>query len=376
MRCIVSAVSIGWISAILLASTAGNAGAQRAPIAVRISDAVSCARCELIFQPTAILIAPHDTTDGFPDAVRIDLQGRYWVFRRGDVPALFDSRGKFVRTLGRLGRGPGEFQMAYDLLVVGGDSLVVLDAGNRRATVLTPSLTPVRYATLPFYMMSPILVSWPNTVISGGTFPTPDGTGRQLHRTSLAGKEGALVKSFGPGDGELRGPEEMYLVYQTLAQARNGVFWSIGNYSYDLFQWKADGSLIRAIQRRPPWFSKPSPMNYNWKTEPPPPHIAAIEEDREGLLWVFIRIAASTWKQAWPVVPEAVREVPSRLIAKDKLYATTVEIIDPRTRRVVARQTFDRYVVGSMPDRRVAFYEVDSNGESRIVIGTLALAGR
>lgn len=350
--------------------------AQRTTKPVRIADELACSRCELSFQAKATLVVPRDTGDVFPSAIRVDAQRRYWVFRDEAVPVLFDAEGKFLRTLGRLGRGPGEFQMAYDLLLVGNDSLVVMDAVTRRATVLTKSLVPVRYVSLPLYMMTPIVISWPKAIVSGGTLPTPDGIGRELHRTSLAGTEGAVLKSFGPGDGEVTGSDASYLLYQNLAQPRNGMFWTSAQRTYDLFQWRADGSLVRAMQRRPTWFAKPSPMNYNWKVEPPPPHIAAIEEDREGLLWIFLKVAATTWREAWPVVPEAVREAPGRLIQTDKLFATTIEVIDPRTKRVVARRTFQRFLIGSLSDRRAVFYDVDPSGEARIVVGTLSLSNR
>ncbi|MGQ0765028.1 MAG: 6-bladed beta-propeller [Gemmatimonadota bacterium] len=369
----IGTIVAGLAAALVVASGPVNAGAQRAT--VRVPDGLSCARCELTFQPAAALVTPSDTTDGFPIAVRADRQGRFWVFRRGDVPALFDGNGKFLRTLGRRGRGPGEFLMAYDLLVAGNDTIVVMDVSGARATVYLSSLTPVRYVTLPNQMLDPIVISWPNSIVSGGTLPTPDGIGRQLHRISFAGREGRVLKSFGPDEGEV-GPDASYLAYQFPAPVRNGAFWSIAFASFDMFQWKTDGTLIRALQRRPAWFSKPSPMDYNWKTEPPPPHIAAIHEDSAGLIWVFVRVAARTWREAWPGVPESVREVPGRLIQSDKLYATTVEVINPGTRRVVARKTFDRYVISALSDRRAAFYEVDDAGMARIVVGRLLLSGR
>jgi len=348
--------------------------AQRITKPVRIPDELACARCEMSFQATATLVVPRDTGDVFPSAVRVDAQRRFWVFRNEGVPVVFDSEGKFLKTLGRLGLGPGEYQMAYDLMLAGDDSLIVMDAVARRATVLTKSLVAVRNVSLPFYMMSPIVISWPRAIVSGGTLPTPDGIGRELHRTSLAGTEGEVLKSFGPGDGGVTGPDASN-VYQTLAQPRNGMFWTSSMWAYDLFQWRADGSLVTAMQRRPTWFAKPSPINSSWK-KPPPPHIAAIEEDREGLLWVFLKVPATTWKEAWPIVPAGVREVPARMVQVDKLYATTIEVIDPRAKRLVARRTFERYLIGSLSDRRAVFYDVDPSGEARIVVGTLLLSNR
>ena len=68
-----------------------------------------------------------------------------------------------------------------------------------------------------------------------------------------------------------------------------------------------------------------TPGAYNWKTEPPPPYLAGIEQDDEGLLWAFIHVAAPTWKEAWPKVPEGVREIPSSRIQHELLYMTRVK---------------------------------------------------
>jgi DNA-binding beta-propeller fold protein YncE len=51
---------------------------------------------------------------------------------------VFDPEGQFIKTLGRKGQGPGEFQMPYHLAVSEG-RIVVWELGNRRLSVLTES---------------------------------------------------------------------------------------------------------------------------------------------------------------------------------------------------------------------------------------------
>lgn len=51
---------------------------------------------------------------------------------------VFDRDGRYVRTIGREGQGPGEFQDISDVVVRRGDSLVVLDRRQRRFTFLRP----------------------------------------------------------------------------------------------------------------------------------------------------------------------------------------------------------------------------------------------
>ena len=60
----------------------------------------------------------------------------------------------------------------------------------------------------------------------------------------------------------------------------------------------------------------------------------------------------------------------------DKLFRTYVEVIDPVQGRVVISHTINGYVFETLPDRRVALYEVDFTGIPRVRIVSLALNGR
>jgi hypothetical protein len=75
-----------------------------------------------------------------------------------------------------------------------------------------------------------------------------------------------------------------------------------------------------------------------------------------------------------PAIPEGVNEIPTRLIDIEKLFATTIEVIDPKTNRVVTRRTLDRYLLAALSHHRVAFYEVRPDGQDQVVVGTLSLS--
>lgn len=160
----------------------------------------------------------------------------------------------------------------------------------------------------------------------------------------------------------------MASLYHELAPTRGGTFWSASAGSYDLFQSSADGRILRTLLRRPPWFSRPSPVNYDWKNRPPPPHFGAVLEDEDGLLWVFVRVAAGSWREAWPTVSPDVYEVPLRQIAMEKLFATMIEVIDPQAGRVLARQRIDGLVVGALPGPRVDALAMDRGLPESIVV--------
>lgn len=60
--------------------------------------------------------------------VHEDPEGRFYVLNFGDRRIqVFDSTGSFLRTLGRRGKGPGEFTSPMSIASVGGDGVWVLD---------------------------------------------------------------------------------------------------------------------------------------------------------------------------------------------------------------------------------------------------------
>jgi len=66
------------------------------------------------------------------------------------VVRVFDTRGRHVRTMGRRGKGPGELSISSNgIYVLPGDSLLVLDPGERRMTVFAPDGTVGRVTALP-----------------------------------------------------------------------------------------------------------------------------------------------------------------------------------------------------------------------------------
>jgi hypothetical protein len=346
------------------------------PRPIRIPDAVSCSVCEIRLHGEMVLRVPRDTADGFPTRVKEDGQGRIWVLSNGELPTLFGPDGRFLRRLGTFGRGPGEFVAPHDILFAQGDSAVVLDGVGARATVLGPTLALGRTIVLPLQLLGATILAWPDTVIGSGSIQTTAEFGWPLHRVSFRERNAVAFKSFGGADGLMTPANSMQAWYWT-ARSDPAAFWAVWSYGYDLAEWTTAGRQLRAMERRPSWFREPSPPTAGSRVMPPPPHIAGIQRDSTGLLWVYVRVAAPTWKQAWPAMPPGVREVPSSRLAKDLLFSTIVEVIDPAARRVVARHRFERYFVGGLDAGRVAFYQVpDKLGEGLLSVARIQLDRR
>jgi hypothetical protein len=68
----------------------------------------------------------------------VDSRGRIYVVGHSEQVTVLDARGEKVRTIGRMGAGPGEFMGISSITVGAGDSLFVYDLQHQRVTVFAP----------------------------------------------------------------------------------------------------------------------------------------------------------------------------------------------------------------------------------------------
>ncbi|UCD23980.1 MAG: 6-bladed beta-propeller, partial [Gemmatimonadota bacterium] len=91
-----------------------------------------------------MLEGPEELVFGHVAAIAVDERGGMYVLDIS-VPAIrhFDAEGRYVRTFGREGSGPGEYRNRVNGLAVRPDGrVVVLDLDNQRITVFEPDGTP------------------------------------------------------------------------------------------------------------------------------------------------------------------------------------------------------------------------------------------
>lgn len=70
-------------------------------------------------------------------SIRADRAGNICILRTGDNSiSIYDRQHKFVRRIGQIGKGPGEFTEPFDFIVGHGGEFYVADSGNHRVQVL------------------------------------------------------------------------------------------------------------------------------------------------------------------------------------------------------------------------------------------------
>jgi hypothetical protein len=242
-----------------------------------------------------------------------------------------------------------------------------------RAIAFDPELRAVRTYTLSNQVGAPLVLRWPDSVVSAAMHFSSRSAGWPLHLLTFREGGAHILRSFGPERGELT-PERMGQIGQVVAGSRTGGFWSADRVQYRVHRWTRALERDAVFIRRPDWFPNES---LNWignRTTPPPPQIVGLTET-QGALMVVLHRAAKTWRAAWAAYPDRATEVPSTALDIEKLFEVVVEALDTRTGGVQAAVVWAGHVLSVLPEGRAAVLGASASGESRVFIVRLRLLG-
>ena len=339
--------------------------AQDALPPVVIPDAQACAACSIIVGSSLKLDVVAAEVDHLPPkVVREDGNGRFWVLSGHQPPKLFDKSGRFIRAAGRTGSGPGEFATPQDVLALPGDSVLVIENGIGQ--VLSSNLHSSRRINMGRALYPGVILAWPSSVIMAGDVMGPHLGRRRTHQVSLSGSEARVEQQLAVDESVPRSPIPSAGIHKLAPSPSKGGVWSADPFSYRLRLWTPNDG-VRRFERRPEWFASTSEFWLGNASTPPPPRIAAIHEDEEGLLWVFVLVASPNWRDAW-ANQSRVREVSGTSVDLPRLFETVVEVIDFQQARVIARTRIREYVVEALAHRRAVLYTENSAGTPHLTV--------
>ena len=207
--------------------------------------------------------------------------GSGWNFGRGSL-VVWAPNGDYLRTIGRLGEGPGEFPLGELVPIVGReDSLFVISRG--KMTVFAADYTLARVIERPpVSMMNPVEGT---CLLEGGSFVS---VGKTLgappeHRFHVMDGSGNLVRSFGSVTAET----ERIDAAPTIACTRRNTFWAVSDVgvssTYVLEEWRDDGTQLRRLIRTAEW----------WPAKNATLRVTRLHLDSDGNMWVVLRILPS-----------------------------------------------------------------------------------
>ncbi|MGH7562716.1 MAG: hypothetical protein ACRENB_17040 [Gemmatimonadales bacterium] len=342
-----------WAWAVLV--TASPALAQRPPTPppiTRIATPPVCSTCRLTLTTTLRLGA--DTGVTFHDlgytATR-DSRGRLFFTGFGTEGAVtvYDPGSRRAFTLGRRGRGPGEFISPAFALAGKGDTIFVWDDAARRISVFGPDLRFVRSFPLGGFRAQRGIVLDSGELILSGHGVSAGAVGSPLLRVHPA-RGGGGGTAFG-GEGGVVRPEQWMDQSLELGRAKGGRVWSGRINRYLLTLWSAEGRPVKRIERQAPWFASREGADPRTEVAHAGAALVGLWEDGQGLVWTTSVVPA---ERKIDISPASHRErgAPERLSHEVLLERldTMIEAIDPvRGQVVVSRRVRGPLVPGGSP---------------------------
>jgi hypothetical protein len=324
---------------------------------------VTCATCRVEFTTITVIGRPSDPVSIAPNGPRIvqDSRGRFLTFSDEMQLVLYDTRGNFVRAVGRVGDGPGEFSSNFmgvppPLGFGAGDTVFVFD--KSRITVFSPDLRYVRTIE----PKPPFNVGWADALQNGnwlvhGQVRSAQSIGYSAH---VMDARGAIVKSIGPQETIRPGlPSAARSFFQ--APDKN-TMWFYDADSLWMQQWSVDGSPVTHLEiSHAPYMRGP----YGGAVQ-------MLGVDAQGMLWI-----AGIERRAPPADLATAPQVRSSVDTPSRTpRPSTLEILDPRTGSVLVSQRME-YRVRLLQSGRAAYtIREDTNGFKSFHILSYRIVGR
>lgn len=276
---------------------------------------------------------------------------------------VFDSTGRFSRTVGRRGSGPGEYQFIR-FLRSEGPRLHVYDGRLRRETVLSDRFEVVRSTDFQMNLTGDALPLSEEQSVINALFNTTEQAGLYLHL-----KHGqSLAKSVDDHNASPYRYDLSHIYRRALSPARGGGFWSAYRTEYRIDRWSGSGARELSLIREVDWFRPHLTSGMAQGGVGPQPTIRAIREDDAGRLWILIAVADVGWQRAVVSTPEG-----ASFSDANAYYDSVVEVLDPHRREVLATLRLNPSLTEMPRAGEVAYYHEDSKGIPRIVVLKLAL---
>jgi len=259
-----------------------------------------------------------------------DSVGQYWLGQFRDMVKIFRADGTFVRTLGRKGEGPGEFDTPVPIRTDGTGRVHIWDAGNPRITVVRPDFTVDTIVRLPINPWLMIPLHEQDAYVGNLALNSLAALGHPFHLI----RGSRLVRSFGAPHTEITYLNDARRVFT--ADADDRVF----SARFDAFSvdvWDPNTGERIARFEGPPFREAASNAN-----EPilyrPRPTLNSIQVAADGRLWLLLLTPNDDWRDHMEIVQTGDgRRRYQPLDGSASIWGTEVIVVDLSARRIVAR---------------------------------------
>lgn len=373
------------IVSVFVVGFAGTAGQSSIP-GIRL-EVDPCDECSLNLALEQAIGEAGEPLPGAASAIDRLADGRLIaVFSNRDYEAVvYSADGKHAEVVGRRGEGPGEYRWIR-WIKRQGRFVHLIDPAQRRVTVLDADFNVVRETPypVPTSLFGAEVVN-DSVYVVNGRFHTRDRAGFWLH---AFGKSG-VIRSFDEATEvhPLSATTAEQGIYRVLERSRDGSLWAANRHRYEIDRWDPlTGRRLQRLVREADWFPGHGRRRPIDPSTPPPPVIVDIAEDPNGLLLVMIVKPSANWADHVVLTsPGASGRESEELAARRNRYSmdgragawqTVVEVIDPRTGRVVTTSSVDTDLRVFLSDGRALSYHTNEAGVPHWRVWRIEMVGQ
>lgn len=298
-----------------------------------------------------------------------DRLGNYWVGQRGSVK-VFDSAGRFVRDVGRPGKGPMEFGRPTPIYTDGDGRIHILDPTNFRETIVGPDLVLYAEKGLPGFVQFAAPLPGGDRYAVNMWLPTVDRIGLPLH--VIEGRD--VLYSFGVAADRDTRPLDEFTARRVLATDRSGHIFSAPYYDYLIEAWTPRGRRITGFEG--PLLNEKDPLPAAFSDENPPPNtMLAIHADRAQRLWVVRWHRRPDWRDnvVEQVFPGGEIVLSPKGNDQSSVFQTQIDVIDLNEALILASSTRQELLERFVDDGLVLETQYLENGTPQLVVWKITL---
>lgn len=329
------------------------------------------AKVAIQLQPRVVLDAAVDSIDLRATSPAISSTG-YVAAQLLQPPSggvgIFDAQGRFIRSVARSGKGPGELSGVVGAGFGPADTLWIMEPFALHAYTPPPhvayvrtvrSAKPMAGRVTPFGVLSYAMV-WGNPTVPLHTAPP-----------ILTGWGGEEMARFGSE----RPPSESEAVMGPVFAVDTSHVWHASGNAYEVRLVAKDGSVAKRIARDVEWFPPGLTTTGRFWESRPRPRIVDLTTDADGRVWVLIHRAHPNWK-ADPSRPKttgpiAIASMPSRHDMSQYLESV-IEVFDGTSGALLASQTLGGDVIGFASPGVLC--RVDETADGRVILKMFSLS--
>lgn len=285
---------------------------------------------------------------------------------------VYGADGSLSRTLGRSGRGPGEFQKAVRIAVARDEMFVQDRSGILQVFAPDGSFLRILRGIPP--SLTNIAIAGDSTlvVIASNSRP-PGGADRPVHMYHT--KAGKLIGSAGPKR-DLRPGQKPSVTH--VAAGSDGSVWAIQPPG-EITRWSTDGTLLTKLRWSPTWLAHVDRSFSGITPDEQSLFGRDVWQDPEtGLLWVLTEFADPRVEEPFPeLAPGAPMPddyfSPARL---NRIITTIVSVVDPVRGAVLAHVRIPGAADQFADDGRLVLLQEDEDGHQWVELIQMELVRR